>query len=371
MKKWLIVTVAMVVLGAGGIGAALALTKNTPTAKVYVANESDGTVSVLDAKRKKVLKTIDLTFRGSTKYAAHNVQVSPDNRTVWVTGNYQGGGHEDSHQHSSRLIPTAQAHEGETHSESDDALIMIDSETDTVTRRIQLKPEQHLAHVVLTPDGQTVYAVAQTSGIIYKLSASGSVLKEIAAPAGSQPHGLRVSPDGKTVYIALMAGKAFGVIDVATDAFSQVPLSGQAVQTGVTPDGKYVMATVYDQKQLAVMDPQTKAVRYINLPDAKGPLQVYPSSDSRFAYVADQGHYFNQPVGNRLYAVELAAGAISYQTEVGNGAHGVVVGDDRVYVSNLLDNSVSVVDTKTGKLTSTIAVGKGPNGVSYWTKPKD
>ena len=50
----------------------------------------------------------------------------------------------------------------------------------------------------------------------------------------------------------------------------------------------------------------------------------------------------------------------------GAGAHGVVVDRDGryAYVTNTYANSVSVLDVKDRKVTKTVPVGKGPNGIS-------
>src|SRR5262245_42544463 len=48
--------------------------------KVYVAVEDDGAVAVLDGTDLHLLATIPLG-----DYMAHNVQVAPDGKSVWVT----------------------------------------------------------------------------------------------------------------------------------------------------------------------------------------------------------------------------------------------------------------------------------------------
>jgi YVTN family beta-propeller protein len=53
--------------------------------------------------------------------------------------------------------------------------------------------------------------------------------------------------------------------------------------------------------------------------------------------------------------------------ETGKGAHGVVVSDDgkRAFIANIVDDTVSVIDTATRKVTNNIKVGKGPNGITF------
>ena len=73
----------------------------------------------------------------------------------------------------------------------------------------------------------------------YKLDARhDTVTGKIQVPAGSQPHGLRIAPDGSKGYIALLQGKGLGILDLPSGKLEVVPLNGAAVQTAITPDGK-------------------------------------------------------------------------------------------------------------------------------------
>jgi YVTN family beta-propeller protein len=49
------------------------------------------------------------------------------------------------------------------------------------------------------------------------------------------------------------------------------------------------------------------------------------------------------------------------------GAHGVVVTPDNkyAYVTNMYENTVSVIDNNTNKVISNIKVDAEPNGISY------
>ncbi len=53
--------------------------------------------------------------------------------------------------------------------------------------------------------------------------------------------------------------------------------------------------------------------------------------------------------------------------ETGKGAHGVVTSTDniRIYVTNMFDNTVSVIDNQENKVISQVNVGATPNGISY------
>lgn len=340
--------------------------------KVYVAVEDDGVIAVIDPIKLTVVSRVDLSEGhqgGMLMFAPHNVQVSPDNKSVWVTANASM-----NMDHTSFLAPSARAHGDEMADTAElDQVIVISPETDRIVKRIPIATGVHLAHVAFTPDGAFAYVTAQNEGAAYKINArTFAVEKRIALPQASQPHGLRIAPDGLTAYLAMLGSKGMGIIDTLTDSFTNLPLDGAAVQTGVTPDGKFAVVSLYDTKQLAIYHTDTKAVSYVQLPaSAKGPIQMYPTPDSRFAYLADQGYYFGQPSSEWVYKIDLAEEKITNVIKAGQAPHGVVVSRDGafVYVSNLLSNDVSVIDTVTNLETARIPVGKSPNGVSVWYRP--
>jgi len=325
--------------------------------KIYVAIEGEAKIAVIDPVEGAVIKNISIAG-----FSPHNVQVSPDNKTVWVTGNSAG------HGHSLLPIKSANADTGEI----PDEVIVIDPIRDAVIKRIQIGAGIHLAHVVLTPDSRYAYVTAQVQGMIYKIDVkSYGVIKSIATGENSEPHGLRISPDGRFAYVAMLGNKSLGVVDLKTDRFSEVPLGGASVQTGITPNNKFVVVSLYDTKQLAVYRVSDGSISYIDLPaTSKGPIQMYPTPDSRFIYLADQGYYFSQPSSQWVYKIDIETRKVIKEIKAGKAPHGVVVSADGkfVYVTNLLSGDVSVIDTARDEEVKTIKVGKEPNGISIWYK---
>jgi len=387
MKQIIIGLIALVAL-AGGIFLLSGKDKETSKKleakiedKIYVAVEEAGEIAVISAKDRAVIKRIDLSsdIGGSPRFGEagnkigfmpHNVQVAPDNKSVWVTANAMDMNEDKV---SLKIMPVVRADEGhgeETDIKANDEIIVIDPLTDEIIRRIEMGTDLHLSHIALTPDSNYAIAAAQSKGVVYKINAKTyEVEKEINTEKGAEPHGLRISPDGKAAYIAMLKGKSIGVLDIGKMTLSYVPLKGAAVQTGVTPDGRYALASVYDAKSLAVYDIASKKLSYVDLPkEAKGPVQIYPTPDSRFVYVADQGYYFNQPNSDLVYKIDLQEMKVAETIKGGTAPHGVAVSKDGkfAYVTNLLSGDLSVIDTAQGKEVAKIKVGKMPNGVSLF-----
>lgn len=328
--------------------------------KVYVALEEDGKVAVINTQTTKVQTKIELSKDG-THYMPHNVQVAPDGKSVWVTANAEGL--HDSHDSS---VST-----NDMYMEPMDEVIIIDPQTDTITKRIPLEKQVHLAHVVLAPDSKTAYVTGQMSNAIYKINtATYAVDNKITTSKDSQPHGLRINLEGSKAFIALMGSKTLGILDLKTDALAEQTLDGAPVQTGVTADGKYAFSSLFDRRKLALYEIDTQNLSYIALPDeTKGALQVYATPDSRFVYVADQGYYLDQPISDKVYKIDLVNKSVVKTITVGKAPHGIVVSEDGkyVYTTNLVSGDISIIDTATHTEVERIPVGKQPNGITIWS----
>src|SRR3989338_7712505 len=102
--------------------------------KAYVAVEGDWNVGVINMDNKKFFKKIDLSEKRDgvrVYYMPHNVQVSPDNKIVWVTANAMGG------------MKLGKA------SDNYDQVIVIDPISDTVIKRIDMGKKLMLSHKFL------------------------------------------------------------------------------------------------------------------------------------------------------------------------------------------------------------------------------
>jgi YVTN family beta-propeller protein len=332
-----------------------------PSEKAYIALEGEGKIAVLDTQIRQIVRQIDLSESVNGEpvvFAPHNVQVAPDGKTVWVTANVHGHHGHDQAGHDEM-------------SATSDQVIVIDPQTDSIKQRIAVAPQAHLSHVAVSADGRTAYVNAQEQHRIYKIDAGAFRVQGYTSVAGQGPHGLRLSPDGSKAYIAMLQGNSLGIMDTASGGMSYVPMGGAAVQACATPDGKIAMASVYDAKRLALYQTATGRVDFVALPaDAKGPVQLYATPDSRFVYVADQGYYFKQPVGDMVYKIDLSTKQVVKAIKAGKAPHGVVVSNDGhwVYVTNLLSDDVSVIDTSTDWEVIRIPVGKEPNGISLWSE---
>ena len=316
-----------------------------PAAKVYVANETGGSVTVIDLQDSLKTTTIDLSDSAGTMFMAHNVQVAPDGKYVWVAA----AGMDSS---------------------KTNYLIVIDPNTGTIKERVLLGKDLHVAHVVLDNASKNAFVTAgETNQVIQVDATTYQVVRKFDLGAKHAPHGLRYA--NSKLYVANMDGKSMSVITVADGKVTDIPLGGIAPQVAVTRDDKFVFISLYDTKEVIQYDLKNGQIIRIPLPvTAQGPIQLYATPDSKLLYVADQGELLGRPVSNEVYVIDIPKAEVISTIKVGKKAHGVVVSDDgkSVYVTNTIDNTVSVIDVASQKVIHTIPVGKGPNGISYWFK---
>jgi YVTN family beta-propeller protein len=319
------------------------------SAKVYVANEEANTVSVLDAKSFKMLRTI------AVGREPHNVQVSPDGKLAWVTSNGEvlKSSEAEGHKGMPKGEHAAMGGRGEVWA--------IDTASDGVVAKVAVG--RHPAHVVLTPDSRFAYV---TNGGENTVSVVDTGARRVVAtvPVGAYPHGIRISPDGREAYVANLKGGTVSVIDTASQKqVAQIPAGRAPAQVGFTRDGRLAFVSLSGESKVAVIDPARRKV-IATVPVGTVPIQLYATPDSRTLLVANQGT--RKKPGTSVSVIDLESFKVAKTIETGPGAHGVVVDREGryAYVTNIYANSVSVLELKDRKVVATVPVGKGPNGIS-------
>ncbi|WHY62460.1 beta-propeller fold lactonase family protein [Cytobacillus firmus] len=300
----------------------------------YTANEK-GSISKIDAADNSIVTTIEV--EGS----AHNVQVSPDGKLIGAT-----------------VVPGMGGHDG--HGEVSAKAVFYSVESDELVQEVEVG--NHPAHIVFTEDGK--YAVVtnsedNTASVINMDSFNVTDTVE----TGKGPHGFRISSDSKRAYIANMGEDTVSVINLETlKEEKRIKVGIAPVTTGITSNGKTLVAALNRENALAVVDLATDKVDKI--PVGIGPAQVYIDEKGEFAYVANQGT--EEAPSSSVTVIDLALRKAAAEIETGRGSHGVVTSPDnkRVYVTNMFEDTVSIIDKEQNKVIDTIEVIGVPNGIS-------
>lgn len=327
--------------------------------KVYVALEWESKVKVIDSKSKKVIKTISLVEVKNWKkilFMAHNVQVSPNGKSVWVTANVM-------RDEKNKIIEK---------NKTFDQVIVIDPLTDKIIKIIPIDYDTHLAHIVVSSKNDKAYVTLQEKWELYIINTlTYNIEEKISLWDWSWPHGLRLSNDDSMIFIALLDWKWFLIFDIVSKKLEKIWLDSWVVQTAISPDWKYAFATLYSSKQILIYDIETSKTNLIDLPEgSKWPVQIYSTPDSKYLYIADQGYYFEKEENNKVYRLDIEKLIIDQTIIVWNAPHWVVIDKNNkfVYITNLLSNDISIIDITLWKEIWKINIWKMPNGISIWNK---
>jgi outer membrane autotransporter protein len=296
------------------------------TQDAYVANQHDGTVSVVDTATQ-VVSTITL---GSTGNGLLGVAVTPDGQRAYVTD------------------------------QSNNIVSVIDTATHAVVNTIAGGIP---GGVAVTPDGLHAYVTNQSDNTVSVIdTATQAVVSTI--PVGSNPYGVAVTSNGLHAYVTNNSDNTVSVIDTATHiVISTIHVGCDPFGVTVTPDGLHAYVTNNADNTVSVIDTATQLV--INTIDVGNrPYGVTMTPDGLHAYVTNQ-------TDGTVSVIDTAAQAVVSIIPVGSLPFGVAVTPDglHAYVVNGFGNTVSVIDTATQAVVNTIPVGSNPTSFGNFVGP--
>ncbi|MER1941872.1 beta-propeller fold lactonase family protein [Castellaniella sp. FW104-16D08] len=349
----LFVSIALA-LAAGALQAA-----TLPNGVVYSANEGDGSVSEITL-RTGAVRTAKVSV------IPHNVQISPDGKTVLAVGMPAMTGMAGHGMGNNQADKKTDAHASSENGNGAKLLLIDASQIDKTLAT--LPSGGHPAHVVTSEKGDRAYI---TNSEANQVSVVDIQQKKIIAeiPTGDFPHGLRLSPNGQELYIANAIDNSVSVINTQSlKESARIPVGKAPVQVAFTPDGAQVYVSLRDENSVAIIDTATRQmVKRIKV--GRNPIQLYTTADGSKVYVANQGSE-SEP-DNTVSVINVKNQSVQDTVITGMGAHGVVASSDGdfVFVTNNKDDTVSAIDTSTQEVVATYRVGPNPNGITYRSIP--
>jgi YVTN family beta-propeller protein len=212
--------------------------------------------------------------------------------------------------------------------------------------------------VAVHPDGSCAYVTCFNDNSVWVIdTVNNSVLTTI--PVGQNPYGVAVHPNGSRVYVANRDYNSVSVIDTANNSVIDTITVGRAAWgVAVHPDGSRVYIANYIAHSVSVIDTANNSV-IDTIPVGRSPQGVAVHPDGSRAYVVS----YND---NSVSVIDTANNSVIKTIAVGRGPFGVAVHPDgsRAYVVSYTDNSVSVIDTATDSVIQTIPARRNPRGVA-------
>lgn len=323
----------------------------TETGYVYTADEEGQSLSQIDLSSGQVT-TIPLPI------TPHNVQAAPDGNSVLVVG-MPGGDTDGSKQGA---MATGSGMNMDSTAAKGELLVLNTKDLVEPPRVIDVGAEP--AHVVTDAAGAFAFVTISGDNRVDVVDLkNGAVVGSV--PTGEFPHGLRLSPDGRTLLVADVKSNSVSFIDAQKRTETKrLEVGAAPVQVGFLANGSKAYVSLRDDDAVAVLD--VKSMKVLNrIPVGDGPIQVYATPDASKVFVALQGS--KAAPNNKVAVIDTTTDKVIATVTAGIGAHGVAVNSKgtSAFVTNVNDGTVSVIDTASLEVTATYKVGRGPNGISF------
>ena len=321
---------ATIPVGAGPAPVAV----NSRSGRLYVGNQTDRTVSVVNTADNTVGATVSV---GGAPLA---IAVNPVTDKTYATTATGGSGY----------------HEGQ--------LVEIDH-TNTLVASRQLQQDGDGPHfgAAVNSVTDTVYVSHFYGGSVSGIS--GATLAPTATfGAGPIVFGVAVNELTNTVYVTNLDSGAVTVVNGSTHGvLATIPVGGRASSVAVDPSRHtaYVNAS---PDTVAVIDTTTnQVVAHVRV--GHDPRQVAVDPSAGVVYVAN-----NQD--NTVSVIDEATNTVTATVPVGNAPSGVAVDADTgtAYVTNTASNTVSVIrtiDTTAPTVTASATSNGSPYTAGTWT----
>jgi YVTN family beta-propeller protein len=266
---------------------------------VYVANQGDATIAVIDIATLDVIETVDLRSLGFSDNAKpHHIVVEPDGSAWYV-----------SLIGENRVLKFGR-----------DNTLLGQGEFE-VPGMLSLDPMHDLLYV-----GRSMSAVnpPQRIGVIERGTMEVDEI-EVLFP---RPHALQVMPNGNYVYSASLGVNQLGAIDADSWDLELVQIEGVAraiVQFAVSPDGKTLVGTAELTGGLMVFDlTDPVSPRFVQeIEVGSRPWHPIYGRDGRHVYFGNKGD-------NTVVEVDVSAGRVSrtFQVPGADQPHGSALSPD-------------------------------------------
>jgi YVTN family beta-propeller protein len=336
----------LVALHAGEAGAPQSTARSASAAvrpsrdRVYTAEQTSNTVSVIDPGSNKLLGVIRLgdpvpgalspLYKG--QLLVHGLGFSPDHRTLAVV------------------------------SIGSNSITLIDTATNKTKGVVYIGRSPHEAF--FTPNGDELWACVR--GEDYVSVIDPVKMKETRrVHTANGPGMVLFRPDGRYAFVPSSFTPELDVVDTQTyEVIARVlQASPFSPNLAVSLDGKEVWFTLKDSGKTQVMsgEPPFRILATLETGPLTNHVTLVDNEKGKFAYVT-VGEENTVKVYRRSDKPELIA-----KIPTGDLPHGIWGSADgsRVYVGLENQDAVSVIDTLTNKVLATIPIGQQPQALVY------
>jgi YVTN family beta-propeller protein len=293
--------------------------------RVYVPNEADNTISVIDATSFKVVATL------RTGRVPEHLTPDWDMSRLYVS-NY-----------------------------ASPFLTVVDPSTVRVVNPI---PAASPYNLYFSPDGSTAIVMAEdVNRMDFYDRRTWKLIKRLPIKWAGIDHA-DFSAGGRYLLASTeYAGHVLKVDVVTMSIVGDLKVGGKPIDVKLSPDGSVFFVANQGRHGVSVVDPiLMKEIAFI--PTGRGAHGMAISRDGRSLYVSNR-------LAGTISVIDFATRKVTATWRVGGSPDMLQVSTDgtQLWTGNRFTNSVVVIDTRSGKVVESIRVGRRPHGLTYFPQP--
>lgn len=245
---------------------------------------------------------------------------------------------------------------------SGNTVAILDPYTGDITRTVPVEDPYNLYY---TPDGATAIVVAER---LRRLDLRDPHTWELQASISGLPKGIdhgNFTRDGLFVASAEFSGMMVKVDIAAREVVAELDIGGKPVDVVRIPGQETMLVANETEDGVHVLDPVTMTERKF-LPTGDGTHGILLSREKDRVFVSNR-------LGGTISIIDLASLEVTETWHVGGSPDmgQLNPAGTELWISNRYHGSVSVIDTTTGEVLATIPTGAGAHGLTYFPTRDD
>jgi YVTN family beta-propeller protein len=335
-----------------------AIAVNPVTNAIYVANQTGNSVTVINGATNTPSATVAV---GSTPAA---IAVNPVTNTVYVANQDSTVTVINGATNATTAVPTGALSRAIAVNPATDTIYVANQNAGTVTvingasntfsATVTVAPQP--VALAIDPVTNQIYVAgfSFTNGMLTVIAGGTNVASNL--PVGSDPFDLAINPVTNKIYVGNVGSGNVTVIDGATNGTATALAESFPSAVGVNPATNFFYVTDESANAVTAINGATNAVT--NIPVGGSPDAVAVNSLTDNIYVANQN-------ANTVTVISGASNTASATVPV--GAKPVALAENlltnKIYVANASSNTVTIIDGATNG-TTTLSAGTEPSAVA-------
>ena len=293
-----------------------------------MVNKSSNTLSIVDPGSGSEVGVVEVGF------APHEVAVSPDGRTAYVT-DYGIG------------------------SRPGNTVSVVDLGRRERVRTVDLFQHTRPHGIDVAPDGD-LWVTTEGSRHVVRIDPGSGRIEEAVETDQRVTHMVVVAPEIDRVVTANIESGNVTIVDTQEGrVVAHVPTGAGAEGIDLLPGGRRVLVTNREAGTLTEVDVEAGRVTR-RLEVGNVPIRVRIRPGGTEALISNAGD-------DEIAAVDLEAWRVDRRLAVGAVPVGILVTPDdrRAYVANTRDDRITVVDLETWSVAGEVVAGDEPDGMAW------